>query len=135
MRLDGWEDRLVELIDWARSREYELGEHDCFRFACKVIEALTGIDRWPEFAGYKTRREAMLKLAQYGSSFEAAGDWFFGSPRVEWKWARRGDIIAFATVDGGKHLGICLGADSCGLMDSGLIFFPTAQATCAWRVG
>lgn len=135
MRLEGWEQRLAELVEWARSREYVLGEHDCFRFACEVIKALTGEDRWPEFAGYRTRREAMAKLAQYGSNFEDAGDWFFRRPRVEKQWAQRGDVVAFMTVDGEKHLGICLGADCCGLTDKGLVFFPTSQATCAWRVG
>lgn len=103
--------------------------------ACEIVEALTGIDRWPEFAGYTTRREAMLKLAEFGSSFEAAGDWFFGAPSVDVKLARRGDICCVETVDGEKHLGVCIGAEVALLAPGGLIYTPLLTCLCAWGVG
>lgn len=135
MRLEGWEGRLDGLIEGARARPYELGTHDCFRLACAVIEALTGADRWPEFAGYRTRREALLLIARHGSSFELAFDWFFGAPRVDVKLARRGDLCALQSADGQKHLGVCLGARTALLADEGLTFAPTLSCLCAWRVG
>ena len=103
-RTEGWELRLQSVIDAARERPYILGEHDCFRLTCRVIEALTGVDRWPEFAGYKTKREALAKLAQFGSSFESAGDWFFAVERSGIPRARRGDIAALQDDAGEKHL-------------------------------
>ena len=135
-RLEGWEQRLDALIEAARDRPYVLGEHDCFRVACAVIEALTGVDRWPEWAGrYSTKREALVLLAQYGSSFEAAGDRFFDSPRMDWKLARRGDIVALATPDGEKHLGVVLDHRAAFLGVGGLSWFPASAALCAWRIG
>lgn len=135
MRLEGWERRLEQAIEAARARPYELGVHDCFSFACHVIQALTGVDRWPEFAGYRTKREAMIKLAERGSSFEAAGDWFFGAPRVGVKLARRGDICCFRDALREKHLGVCLGRRTAVLQTSGLAFVETSECLCAWAVG
>ena len=134
-RQDGWEGRLAAVIDDARRRPYVLGEHDCFRVACRVVEALTGVDRWPAFAGYRTRREALLKLAQYGGTFEAAGDWFFGAPAVDVRWARRGDLLALQTEDGEKHAAVCVGVDAALLVEGGLVFVPAMTCLCCWRIG
>lgn len=148
MRLEGWERRLFGVIEDARARPYVLGEHDCFRVACRVIEALTGIDRWPEFRGYKTRREALRNIATRGKSFTEAGDWFFGVPNMPPALARRGDIAAIVTDELLKnnegeivgeykehHLAVVMGKQCAGLMDKGLIWLPTEWALCAWRVG
>lgn len=136
MRLDGWERRLHQVIEDARARPYVLGEHDCFRLACRVIEALTGIDRWPHFAGYRDKREALQLLARHGSSFEVAFDWFFGADaRRPMRMARRGDICCLETADGQKHLGICLDVGVALLAPGGLIFVPTQTCLCCWGVG
>jgi len=134
-RLEGWERRLEAVIEAARARPYALGEHDCFRVACATVEALTGVDRWPEFVGYRTRRAAMVKLAAHGSTFEAAGDWFFGVGRSDVRFARRGDLCCVQTVDGEKHLGVCLGAEVALLAVGGLRYEPTLLCLCCWRVG
>lgn len=134
-RLEGWEARLAALIEDARGKPYVLGEHDCFRVACRVIEALTGVDRWPEFAGYRSRRQAMRKLARFGRSFVAAGDWFFGAPHLAPAHARRGDICALQTEDGEKHLGVCVGSSVACLAPDGLRFVETSLCLCCWRVG
>ena len=135
VRLEGWDTRLWPIIEAARVKPYVLGEHDCFRLACATVEALTGIDRWPEFAGYTTRRAALAKLAAHGSNFEEAGDWFFESPSVDVRMARRGDICCIETVDGEKHLGVCLGRDTALLGPDGLTFFATLICRCVWRIG
>lgn len=135
MRHEGWEKRLDQVIEAARARPYELGVHDCFRLMCRVVEALVGEDRWPAFAGYRTKREALAKLAAHGSSFEAAGDWFFGVPRMDVKRARRGDACCFVDAVGEKHLGVCLGRDTAVLHASGVIFVDTLDCRCAWEVG
>jgi len=135
VRLAGWESRLSSVIESARRLPYVLGEHDCFRVACLAIEALTGIDHWPQFRGYRTRREALAAIARHGSTFEAAGDWFFGSPRVPARRARRGDLVALADAAGEKHLGVCLGRTAAYLAPGGLVFLPVKSALCAWRIG
>ena len=135
MRLAGWESRLVAVIEDARTRPYVLGEHDCFRLACRVVEALTGIDRWPQFRGYKTKRQSLVKIAQYGSTFEAAGDWFFGE-RIEHNFARRGDIAALQPDPAGeKHLGIVTGRSIVVLTEGGTGAVPLRDALCIWRIG
>jgi hypothetical protein len=135
VRLEGWERRLEAVIEDARQRPYRLGEHDCFRLTCRVLEALTGRDRWPEFSGYTTRREGLAGLARHGRSFEAAFDWFFGAPSVDVRQARRGDLCCVQTVDGEKHMGVCLGAEVALLAPEGLTYTPTLTCRCAWRVG
>ena len=133
-RLQGWEARLAAVIEAARTKAYAIGEHDCFRLACAAIEALTGENRWPEFAGkYASRREAMRLLARYGSNFDAAGDWFFGGTRVPMARARRGDIAKYLDVE--PHLGIVTGSQVAVLADRGLISVPLSACEHCWRVG
>lgn len=135
MRLPGWETRLALLVEEARHRPYTLGEHDCFRMACRAVEALTGVDRWPEFAGYRTKREALALLARHGSSFEAAFDWFFGGGRIEARAARRGDLVCVQSEDGEKHLGVVTGQDAAFLAPEGIRWVRISACVCGWRVG
>lgn len=135
VRREGWERRLLAIVDEARGRPFELGVHDCFRLACRVVQELTGIDRWPEFAGYKTKREELALLARHGSSFEAAMTWFFGAPAVDVRWARRGDVVCAVTADEEKALGVCLGAQAAFLAPEGLVYVPVLTCVCAWKVG
>lgn len=135
MRLEGWEQRLEAVIEAARARPYELGRHDCFRVACLALEALTGRDRWHEFEGrYSTQREALRLVAQYGSTFEAAFDWFFGAPSISVYFAKRGDVVLLEDASGMKHLGVCLGRDTAMLGPEGLVFVPTLECLAAWMV-
>jgi len=135
-RLEGWEDRLAAVVEAARTRPYQLGEHDCFRFACAVIEALTGVNRWGEFAGrYTTRRECLALLATHGHNFTEAGTWFFGGEPVGWRLARRGDVLEYRDAVGEAHLVVCLGERAAGLMEAGLVFVPIDDCEHAWRVG
>jgi len=139
-RIEGWESRLTAVIEAARATPYVLGEHDCFRLACRVIEALTGVDRWPEWAGrYATRRECLALLATHGHNFTEAGNWFFGAEPVSWRQARRGDILEYRELSGPQageaHLVVCQGERSAGLLGVGFVFVPTAACAHAWRVG
>ena len=134
-RRQGWEGRLAAVIEAARSKPYVLGSHDCLRVACQAVEALTGADRWAEFEGYKTKREALATIAQFGPDFTAAIDWFFAAPSVDVRLARRGDICLVETPDGEEHLGVCLGRDTALLAPEGLIYFQTLLCKRAWRVG
>lgn len=134
-RLPGWERRVDAVLEAARHRPYVLGAHDCFRVACRVIEAVVGLDCWPQFEGYTTRRQALARLAQVGRSFEAAGDVFFGAPAIDVRLARRADICCVQTLDGEKHLGVCLGAQVALCAPQGWIVAQTLACLCAWRVG
>ncbi len=134
-RIQGWESRLIAVIDAARHVPYVLGVHDCFRLACAVVEALTGVDRWPDFAGtYATKREALVRIAEHGSSFEDAGSWFFGGAPININFAQRGDIAALMEK-GMYHLGIVMGEKIVCLSDDGVIDRPRECACVVWGVG
>lgn len=136
MRLEGWESRLVGVVEAARDRPYQLGEHDCFRLACAVVHALTGVDRWPLFAGlYSTKGEAVRHIAKFGSSFEAAASSFFGVETANPRIARRGDLCAYADPSGEKHLSVCMGERVAGLGDAGLVWLPLRACHACWRIG
>lgn len=137
-RLEGWEKRLAELVERERAMRqvYRLGEHDCFRVACAAIEALTGVDAWPQFRGrYSTKRGALALLAQYGSSFTAAFSAFFGSEPVPIAQARRGDIAEYREACGEAHLGVIVGGQVMVLGELALYFLPRSSCAHAWRVG
>lgn len=135
-RLAGWESRLAAVIEAARHREYQLGTHDCFRLSCAVVEALTGTDLWPEYAGrYLSRRESLVLMATKGTTFDACFDRVFGVPRGPTAHARRGDIVKYTDPKGEHHLGICLGADIAVLDQAGLVFLPRTAATHCWAIG
>ncbi len=136
MRLEGWEARLAGAVELARARPYQLGEHDCFRFACAALEALTGEDRWPAWRGkYATRREALRLLAEYGGSFAAAFTRFFGVETAPMPRARRGDVCQYQDAGGELHLVVCMGAAVAGLVEAGLIFLPRSSCAHCWRIG
>jgi len=119
-RLENWPEKLAEQIALAQNTPYQIGVHDCLRLSCKVIEAMTGKDYWPQFAGYTPRREAVAKLAEYGDSLEAAAAAVLGvtpSPRFS---ASRGDLLIVKDKYG-EHLGVCTGSSVAVLEHSGLL--------------
>lgn len=133
-RVQGWEARLAGVLERARGRPYVLGESDCFRMACEAVEALTGLDPWPEFAGrYATRREALALIAQWGPSFDIAFSKFFGVEPSPMGHARRGDVVKF--VQGDAHLGVCNGASVAVVTEPGLLFVRLSDCELAWRIG
>ena len=134
-RLQGWEARLSAVIDEARVTPYQLGSYDCLRLACAAVAALTGVDRWPEFAGtYRCRRSALLAIARRGASFEVFIDMLVDHGRVDAAYARRGDLACVQTEDGDMHLGVVLGAEIALLGEGGLRLEPLHVARCLWRV-
>lgn len=136
MRLEGWEKRLAEIVEAARSRPYELGAHDCFRLACAAVEALTGVDHWAAWQGkYKTKREALALIAQYGSTFTDAATKLFDVEPIEMNFAHRGDIAEIVDASGEKHLGVVIDARVACFVDSRLQFIPRSACRHAWRIG
>lgn len=127
------------MLERARHAPYELGVHDCFRVACQVVEALTGVDRWHEFSGYRTRKEALARIAQHGASFIDAASWFFGAHPVALAYARRGDVVAFF-LGSEYHLGIVTGKTFFCVAEEGILDLPMQNSAFekplfCWGVG
>lgn len=141
IRRQGWESRLAEVIEAARSRPYQLGAHDCFRFACSAIEALTGLDLWAPWQGrYTTRREALRLLAGYGGTFTAAASRMFQAEPAPMGFARRGDIAEYVGPAGvdlaiEPHLVVVVGAQAAGLGEHGLYRIRRSSCAHVWRIG
>lgn len=134
-RREGWEARLAAVIEWARSRPYELGVHDCFKFTCRGVEALVGVDLWkPWESRYRTRRDALRCIAEVAPSFDLCFTKMFGVEPRGAAWARRGDVLKYIQ-NGEAHLGLCNGETVAGLGEHGLLFIPTLQCDAAWRIG
>jgi hypothetical protein len=136
-RLPGWEDRLFAVIKAAREEPYALGRHDCFRLACRVVEALTGADVWTPWAGsYGSRREALKRIAEFhAGGFTAAASKFFGSEPRPMTFARRGDICEYADDAGEQHLGVVTGVMVALLGPEGLEFVQRDLCAHCWRIG
>jgi hypothetical protein len=136
IRRHDWAERLAEAVEAAKGKPYAIGEHDCLRFACGCIEAMTGVDYWPAFAGYRTRRQALKTIARYGSSMEAAAARVLGVSSLPCELARRGDVLIYCDEQG-EHLGVCVGARVALLTDDGLGFLGlhAPGMRCSFRIG
>lgn len=136
-RLPDWETRLARAIAAARRTPYKLGDHDCFLFAGRVAQALTGADPVAIYKGtYATRLESLRLMVSLGGSAEAVVDAVFGFPRQDRNFARRGDLhlIEFG---GDPHLGVDLGPSLAVPAETGFVVFPRATPfwRAAWRAG
>lgn len=135
MRLDGWETHLCAAIETSQGKQYVLGKNDCLRLACAAVEALTGADYWPRFAGYKTKRQALVKIAKLGPSLADAVTATLGVQPSGTLSAQRGDLLLYRDED--DHLGVCVGRDVVLTAPEGTITVPIddARLLCSWRIG
>lgn len=137
MRLDGWEMRLAAAIEAAQGKPYVLGTNDCLRLACASVEALTGIDYWPRFAGYRTHRQALVTIARIAPSLGEAVTATLGVAPASTLSAQRGDIVLFRDERGEDHLGVCTGRDVVLMAAEGTITagIEDKRLLWAWRIG
>lgn len=136
-RRQGWEVRLSTVLDTAHARPYVLGEADCLRVACEAVAALTGVDFWPRFAGYHTRREALVTIARIAPSLGEAVTATLGVSPSGVRSARRGDLVLFRDDRGEDHLGVCFGAQVALTAPEGWLALPLLHPglLCSWRIG
>ena len=144
-RLEGWEHRLADFVDEARSRPFLWGDSDCCLMPCDGVLAITGVDPAAKLRGrYKTLRGAQGALRRFarGGVVETvekiAAD--LAAPEVTLRFARRGDICLITDpelVETGfdAMLAICLGREVGIAQVDGLRLLPLARAARAWGVG
>lgn len=136
-RTSGWEQRFADVIEAARHRLYALGQWDCLRLACEDVAALTGVDFWPRFAGYRTKRQALVTIARIAPTLGEAVSATLGVSPTPTLGARRGDLALYRDAVGEDHLGVVVGAAVMLTLDTGLtsVGLDDAGLLCAWRVG
>lgn len=132
-RRPGWERRLAEAIETARTRPFTWGRHDCATWAFDLRRDLTGGE---DLAGlwrgrYRTARGAVRVMRRLGwSSLEEMGRGLLGAPLPTLHLAQRGDVVL---TDSGLGFGLCIGARAAGIAPSGLVLVPLAACRLAWR--
>jgi hypothetical protein len=136
-RREGWDRRLNAVLDTARARPYVLGEADCLKVACEVVEALTGTDFWPRFAGYTTKRGALVTIARVAPSLAEAVTATLGVRQSGVFAAWRGDLLLFRDESGEDHLGVSIGPQVALTAPQGWLLISLAHPglLCSWRVG
>lgn len=137
IRRADWPERLADVIAAAESRPYMLGQWDCLRFACACIEAMTGTDFWPRFAGsYSNKREALKTIILVARDLPAAITRTLAVSPAPTFYAQRGDLVLYRD-DAGEHIGVCLGGSVAVLGPSGLetrgLMAPGLGPS--WRIG
>ena len=134
-RHQDWPEQLAAQVAAAQAKPYVIGVHDCLRFTCQCIAAMTGVDHWPQFSGYTTLREAQAKILSIAPTLQQAVCQVLGQPAAPVLLARRGDVVLFNDTFG-EHLGICTGAYVAVLQRHGLLLLPTSHSgmVCSVRV-
>jgi cell wall-associated NlpC family hydrolase len=132
-----WPERLAAVVASAQDQPYVLGQWDCLRFCCAAIESMTGTDLWPRFAGYKTKRQALVTIARIAPSLGDAVSVVLAREPVAPAQAGRGDVALYHDGEGESHLGLCIGAKVAVLGPAGLLQVPLDHAGLrhAWRIG
>ena len=134
-RREDWPEQLAAQVAAAQRQPYVIGVHDCLRFTCQCIAAMTGVDYWPQFSGYTTLREAQANILSVAPTLQEAVCKVIGVDAAPAAMARRGDVVLF--TDGfGEHLGVCTGAFVAVLQRHGLLLLPISHSgmVCSVRV-
>ena len=136
IRREDWPERLAGQVASAQAVPYQLGTHDCWRMVCACIDAMTGVDLWPRFAGYTSKAQALRTIARIAPTLRQAVTVVLGVPPQPPSLARRGDVLLYQDAEG-EHLGMCLGSVGVVLGPTGLVYqrLDHAGFRCGWRVG
>jgi len=134
-RRNDWPEKLAHVVATAQDQPYVLGTWDCLRFSCNCIEAMTGVNYWPRFEGYTTRREALVTILKIAPTLADAVTKVLSVDPQSMDFAGRGDLVIYH--DGEDHLGICTGPAVAVLGPDSLAFVHRADARLlqCWRIG
>lgn len=134
-RIEGWEDRLIEVVSWHASIPFSWGRSDCFTFPMDVVAALTGDDPWASERDYDSELGAARKLRTRG--FKTTIDAFAAKfEEVHPAYAHRGDIGIADYPSAGLGGGVVvLGTDVIGKGLDGTVRLPRDRLVRAFKVG
>lgn len=117
-----------------KSTKFEWGVTDCCLFTGDYILAVTGVDPAEPYRGhYSTETGAKRALLKYGTIENAIDD--SGFKRVDFNFAKRGDVVLFDT-ELGQVLGIKWTGGVLGLTFEGLVVTPVRRAdvVATWSI-
>jgi hypothetical protein len=131
MRRTDWVARLWREAEACARSPFKYGEHDCWLFAARCVDAMTG-SRLVEISHdfYASRRAALRIIAEEGSMdlvvSIALGDMCPGP-------GRRGDVCSI-DLEEGLGVGVNFGAAILAPDDIGLASLPLTAAHGHWRI-
>jgi len=136
-RKQNWPQKLNEILENARHREFERGMHDCALFVCDAIFCMTGVDFGEDLRGtYDTKKAAFEAVQNTGCrDLIALASKRLGKPLKKSSMAGRGDVVA---VKYGDELGLAIvdltgrRAVTPGLKE--LQYYPSKYWLKAWKV-
>jgi hypothetical protein len=130
MRINAWEEALVNYIATKRHEPFEYGINDCCLFAAGAVEAITTEDPMPEFRGqYDSLKGSLKAIKDIGAgTLEATMDSKF--PEVAIGHAQRGDLAFFD-----DSIGVVMGSFAYFVSDDGLERVNRSLWDKCWGVG
>jgi hypothetical protein len=130
MRINAWEEALVNYITTKRHEPFEYGVNDCCLFAAGAVEAITTEDPMPEFRGqYDSLKGSLKAIKDIGAgTLEATMDSKF--PEVAIGHAQRGDLAFFD-----DSIGVVMGSFAYFVSDDGLERVNRSLWDKCWGVG
>ncbi len=132
MRVNGWAEKLDQVITEHRAMPFAWGSNDCALFCADCVLAITGTDYAANWRGrYASALGSVRLLNKAGGSLERVIDGLFEA--IPQQFLQRGDIALF-NVGNGETIGICLGAQIAAPGHGGLEFIPLRECRKGWRV-
>ena len=134
MRIEGWDQRLVEAIAAHQARAFAWGEADCGALFADVVMAVTGEDPLAEFRPWGSEQEALRRLAAAGhdSVLEAVAARFDEIVPVD---ARRGDVGYPEVSLRLSFPAVVVGAVAVSRDEAGWVVLPRSRLLRCFKVG
>lgn len=134
MRLADWDKRLAAYIEEVRHTPFKWGKHDCFTFAVKCEEAISGVTRFPEL--YKSEYHS-----QFGATKAFMKNGYRGMidcinrrcVQINPNMLQRGDWAAFDAPDN-IAIGVCVGNKIAATGFDGLVFIDIKDVKAGWSI-
>lgn len=130
IRKEGWESRLIDVIESVRSKRFKWGKHDCSLLSLLCIDAMCQSNTIADWQGkYRNESEAYELLESKGGYDRVYQG--YGLQPIDIGYAMRGDI---AYLGGEKAIGVVIGEYVATTGLHSLEFVPIIHAKNAWRV-
>lgn len=132
-RLENWDKLLSDYLTAMRFTPFKWGENDCVLFAVKGVEAMTGVNTYQEYLGYKSKTGA-LRIIRDGGGIDAIVSKHFGPGHRNVMKAKRGDLVLIKDTD--MRLGLVDDSGQFALVpaDNGLVKEKLSKVWRVWSI-
>ena len=130
VRQEGWERRLAETIEKARTKRFKWGKHDCSLLSLQCIDAMCMTETIADWHGkYRNEEEAYALLESKGG-YDVVYQGY-GLEKKAPPYAMRGDV---AYIGKEKAIGVVMGEDVITTGLKGIEVVPILMVETVWSV-